>query len=63
MSANLMSLGGLSIAIGMLVDAAVVMVENIVQRLGHDLPLAGFLDCTPFTERFCEVAVPVTSGI
>ncbi len=30
MSANLMSLGGLAIAIGMLIDAAVVVVENIV---------------------------------
>jgi cobalt-zinc-cadmium resistance protein CzcA len=40
MSANLMSLGGLAIAIGMLVDAAVVVVENIVQRLAHR-PTAG----------------------
>ena len=36
MSANLMSLGGLAIALGMLVDAAVVVVENIVQHLGQD---------------------------
>ena len=42
MSANLMSLGGLAIAIGMLVDAAVVVVENIVQRLATD-PTAGKL--------------------
>jgi len=36
LSANLMSLGGLAIAIGMLVDAAVVVVENIVSQLsGH----------------------------
>ena len=35
MSANLMSLGGLAIAIGMLVDAAVVVVENIATQLGQ----------------------------
>ncbi|MEA3522392.1 MAG: CusA/CzcA family heavy metal efflux RND transporter, partial [Campylobacterota bacterium] len=34
LSANLMSLGGLAIAIGMLVDSAVVMVEHIVSELG-----------------------------
>lgn len=35
-SANLMSLGGLAIAIGMLVDAGVVMVENITDHLGDE---------------------------
>ena len=35
MSANLMSLGGLAIAIGLIVDAAVVVVENTVERLNH----------------------------
>lgn len=34
LSANLMSLGGLAIAIGILVDSAVVMVENIHSHLG-----------------------------
>jgi cobalt-zinc-cadmium resistance protein CzcA len=33
LSANLMSLGGLAVAIGMLVDGSVVMVENIVKSL------------------------------
>jgi cobalt-zinc-cadmium resistance protein CzcA len=33
LSANLMSLGGLAIAIGLLIDGAVVVVENIVERL------------------------------
>lgn len=33
LSANLMSLGGIAVAIGMLVDGSVVMVENIFKRL------------------------------
>ncbi len=35
LSANLMSLGGLAVAIGMLVDGSVVMVENIFKHLTH----------------------------
>jgi cobalt-zinc-cadmium resistance protein CzcA len=63
MSANLMSLGGLAIAIGMLVDAAVVVVENIVQRLATD-PTAGKLPRLHMIYRAVrEIAVPVTSGI
>ena len=63
MSANLMSLGGLAIAIGMLVDAAVVVVENIVERIAND-PTAGKLPRLHIIYRSVrEVAVPVTSGI
>ena len=63
MSANLMSLGGLAIAIGMLVDASVVVVENIVQRLATD-PTAGKLPRLHTIYRAVrEVAVPVTAGI
>ncbi|WP_144212550.1 efflux RND transporter permease subunit [Shewanella donghaensis] len=36
MSANLMSLGGLAVAIGMLVDGSVVMVENIFKHLTRE---------------------------
>ncbi|HDY81699.1 MAG TPA: efflux RND transporter permease subunit, partial [Halieaceae bacterium] len=35
LSANLMSLGGLAVAIGMMVDGAVVMMENIFKHLSH----------------------------
>lgn len=60
LSANLMSLGGLAIAIGMLVDAAVVVVENIEARQGGSKN-AGFLNAIYEATR--EVAVPITSGI
>ncbi|MCX8050048.1 MAG: CusA/CzcA family heavy metal efflux RND transporter [Methylohalobius sp.] len=62
LSANLMSLGGLAIAIGMLVDAAVVVVENIATRLGANCasPLP-YLHVIYRAVR--EVAQPVTSGI
>jgi len=36
-SANLMSLGGLAIAIGMMVDGSVVMMENIFSHLSHPM--------------------------
>ncbi len=38
LSANLMSLGGLAVAIGMLVDGSVVMVENMFKHLAHPDP-------------------------
>ena len=59
MSANLMSLGGLVIAIGMLVDASVVVVENVVNQLGRKAPLPKL----HMVFRACkDVAVPVVSG-
>ena len=63
MSANLMSLGGLAIALGMLVDAAVVVVENIVQHLGHDKAAAKLPRLHIVFRAVREVAVPVTAGI
>ena len=63
MSANLMSLGGLTIAIGMLVDAAVVVVENVVQHLAHD-PSKGKLPRLHIVYRAVrEVASPVVTGM
>jgi len=62
LSANLMSLGGLAIAIGLLVDAAVVVVENIVTVMarsrGKALPRLHLI-----YRAVKDVAVPVTSGI
>ncbi|WP_374484401.1 efflux RND transporter permease subunit [Zoogloea sp.] len=63
LSANLMSLGGLAIAIGMLVDAAVVVVENIETHFGE----GGAASRQPLLHLVFratrEVAAPVASGI
>jgi len=61
LSANLMSLGGLAIAIGMLVDAAVVVVENIVARLA--VPDASRPRAYVIARAVREVAGPITVGI
>jgi len=62
MSANLMSLGGLAIAVGMLVDAAVVVVENVITHLARKgesrLPRIHLI-----YRAAREVAVPMTAGI
>lgn len=63
MSANLMSLGGLAIAIGMLVDAAVVVVENTVSRLDPHAPGARLPRVHRVFAAVREVATPVASGI
>jgi cobalt-zinc-cadmium resistance protein CzcA len=60
-SANLMSLGGLAIAIGILVDAAVVIVENIHTRLHQIIKGANRLHI--IYRAVLEVSVPVISGV
>jgi cobalt-zinc-cadmium resistance protein CzcA len=61
-SANLMSLGGLAIAIGMLVDAGVVMVENISERL-YDEKHKDDPKLELVLKSAKEVATPVFTGI
>ena len=63
MSANLMSLGGLAIAIGMLVDGAVVVVENIITQLAEHGKNQRLPRLHLIYRATREVAVPVTSGI
>ena len=67
MSANLMSLGGLAIAIGLLVDAAVVVVENIESQLGQAAGDSKLHHSKPRLHLIYraskEVAVPVVSGM
>ncbi len=63
MSANLMSLGGLAIAIGMLVDAAVVVVENLISHLAHVEKAQRLPRLHVIYRATREVAAPVVSGI
>ncbi|CAN7334255.1 efflux RND transporter permease subunit [Rhizobacter sp. LjRoot28] len=59
-SINVMTLGGLAIAIGELVDDAVVDVENILRRLKQSRALA---NPPPVLEVVREASVEVRSGI
>src|SRR5690606_14980018 len=62
MSANLMSLGGLVIAIGMLVDSAIVVVENVVSTMSHHGNNKRMPRLHIIYRAAKDVAVPVTSG-
>ncbi len=59
-SANLMSLSGLAIAVGMIVDGTIVIVENSFRKL-HDEPDAPRLKVIADSAK--EVATPVTFAV
>ena len=59
-SANLMSLGGLAIAIGLMVDGSVVVVENTFHQLGHRKSESKI---RVVFEAASEVATPVLFGV
>jgi heavy metal efflux pump (cobalt-zinc-cadmium) len=61
-SANLMSLGGLAIAIGLIVDGSVVVVENAFAHLGHARE-SGESKARIVLKAVAEVATPVVFGI
>lgn len=68
-SANIMSLGGVAIAIGAMVDAAVVMIENAHKHLeawGHEHPndrLTGAIRWRVMTEAAVEVGPALFSSL
>jgi cobalt-zinc-cadmium resistance protein CzcA len=61
MSANLMSLGGLAIAIGMLVDGAVVVIENVMSHLAEKRQNIPHLHVIYRAVK--EVITPVAAGV
>ena len=61
MSANLMSLGGLAIAIGMLVDGSVVVMENIINHLASRRAHIPHLHVIYRAVK--EVITPVAAGV
>jgi len=62
-SANLMSLGGIAIGIGMLVDGAIVMVENIFHHLNTNIEDSLTKKTDIIYEAAREVAKPIIFSI
>lgn len=63
LTANLMSLGGLAIALGMLVDAAVVVVENIETAFAAHPKANGLSKTEILLGAVQQVVKPVASGM
>ena len=67
LTANLMSLGGLAIAIGLMVDGSVVVVENVFSRLSHarheHQPEDRFAKLHIVLSATQEVATPTLFGV
>jgi cobalt-zinc-cadmium resistance protein CzcA len=67
-SANLMSLGGLAIAIGLMVDGSVVVVENVFGKLSHAThgshgPVSTKSKMHAVLDAVKEVATPTVFGV
>ncbi|WP_227817140.1 efflux RND transporter permease subunit [Nitrogeniibacter aestuarii] len=58
MGSNIMSLGGIAIAIGAMVDAAIVMIENAHKRIEHLPPDASAADRAAAMIRACKEVGP-----
>ncbi len=63
LTANLMSLGGLAIALGMLVDASVVVVENIEASLASGQQTPGITMTERVLHAVQQVVKPVVAGV
>lgn len=55
---NLMTLGGLALGVGLMVDSAIVVLENILRRFEHD----GEAPQQAAAEGASEVAAPIVAG-
>ena len=58
-NANIMSLGGIIISIGVMVDAAIVLIENVHRRLERDPPRSDEERWQAITEATIEVGRPI----